>query len=75
MESLKANNVDAKRFQRELQGQIRSLVNERTNLMTRVQDQHTEIVTLKRLLGSAAVDSAMALVNEDPISATLVESR
>lgn len=48
VESLKATNVDAKRFQRELQGQIRSLVSDRTNLMERVQDQHTEIVALKR---------------------------
>lgn len=48
VESLKANNLDAKRFQRELQAQIRSLVNERTNLISRVQDQHTEIVELKR---------------------------
>lgn len=48
VESLKATNVDGKRFQRELQGQIRSLVSDRTNLMERVQDQHTEIVALKR---------------------------
>lgn len=52
VETLKATNVDGKRFQRELQGQIRTLVDERTNLITRIQDQHTEIVALKRPLGA-----------------------
>lgn len=49
IETLKATNADAKRLQRELQGQIRTLVDERTNLITRIQDQHTDIVALKRV--------------------------
>lgn len=60
MEALKATNVDAKRFQRELQGQIRALVNERTNCMTRIQDQHSEIVALKRQPTHSAVGESSA---------------
>lgn len=53
MENLKSTNIDSKRLQRELQGQIRTLCGERTNLITRIQDQHTEIVALKRPSGGS----------------------
>lgn len=64
LENLKATNVDSKRLQRELQGQIRTLCGERTNLITRIQDQHTEIVALKRQSsGSATATSSEAAAN------------
>lgn len=67
MEALTATNTDAKRFQRELQAQIRSLVNERTNLISRVQDQHLEIVSLKRDSSSYKVgeQAAVAVVDKE----------
>lgn len=69
METLKATNVDGKRFQRELQGQIRTLVDERTNLITRIQDQHTEIVKLKRPLGTQTAKEVVAKCKQEPAGA------
>lgn len=48
--SLKAVNLEAKRSQRELQTQIRTLVNDRAFFITRIQDQTSEIAALKRTL-------------------------
>lgn len=62
MERLKQSGRDTRKRQKLLQIQIRSLIDERADFLAQLQDQHREIINLRKRLGIAEKE------NEDLIN-------
>lgn len=53
IESFKNSSVEAKRKSKTVQSQIQTLCEERADFLAKIQDQHREMITLKKQLGIA----------------------
>lgn len=75
IERLQGTNRDTKKRQKVLQLQIRTLVEERADFLAQLQDQHREIINLKKQLGVAEKeneDLTSFEVNENIILAIII---
>lgn len=68
VENLKSTSVDSKRKARIVQSQILTLCEERADFLAKIQDQHREMIALKKQLGIAEKE------NEDFMSLSAEES-
>lgn len=51
MEKIKHQSLESKRRSKALQSQVQTLCEERADFLAKIQDQHREVVTLKKQLG------------------------
>lgn len=69
VERLKSSSIDSKRKAKIVQSQVRTLCEERADFLAKIQDQHREMIVLKKQLGIAEKE------NEDYLSLNDEESQ
>lgn len=67
VESLKNSSVESKRKAKIVQNQIQTLCEERADFLAKIQDQHREMISLKKQLGIAEkeVEDFMSMNEEE----------